>query len=128
MQGGRPLSRLSQFLEGRSTTFGHGGNFGAIDAVAAPAREASARRLVDSFVTQFFEHGLFHGDPHPGNLFVMADGRICFHDFGIVGRLDRRLRRALTAFALAFAVKVPLVPFHTWLADAHTEAPTSGFR
>ena len=30
------------------------------------------------------------------------------------------------AFALAFAIKVPLVPFHTWLADAHTEAPTSG--
>jgi len=30
------------------------------------------------------------------------------------------------AFALAFAIKVPLMPFHTWLADAHTEAPTSG--
>ncbi len=30
------------------------------------------------------------------------------------------------AFALAFAIKVPLIPFHTWLADAHTEAPTSG--
>src|SRR5262245_58443184 len=30
------------------------------------------------------------------------------------------------AFALAFAIKVPIVPFHTWLADAHTEAPTSG--
>ena len=30
------------------------------------------------------------------------------------------------AFALAFAIKVPVVPFHTWLADAHTEAPTSG--
>ena len=29
-------------------------------------------------------------------------------------------------FALAFAIKVPLLPFHTWLADAHTEAPTSG--
>jgi NADH-quinone oxidoreductase subunit M len=29
-------------------------------------------------------------------------------------------------FAVAFAIKVPLVPFHTWLADAHTEAPTSG--
>ena len=31
-----------------------------------------------------------------------------------------------SAFALAFAIKVPLLPFHTWLADAHTEAPTSG--
>ena len=30
------------------------------------------------------------------------------------------------SFALAFAIKVPVVPFHTWLADAHTEAPTSG--
>jgi NADH-quinone oxidoreductase subunit M len=30
------------------------------------------------------------------------------------------------AFALAFCIKVPLVPFHTWLPDAHTEAPTAG--
>ncbi len=30
------------------------------------------------------------------------------------------------AFALAFAIKVPMVPFHTWLPDAHVEAPTSG--
>jgi NADH-quinone oxidoreductase subunit M len=29
-------------------------------------------------------------------------------------------------FAVAFAIKVPILPFHTWLADAHTEAPTSG--
>jgi NADH-quinone oxidoreductase subunit M len=31
-----------------------------------------------------------------------------------------------TAFALAFAVKVPIFPFHTWLPDAHVEAPTAG--
>ncbi len=30
------------------------------------------------------------------------------------------------AFAIAFAIKVPLIPFHTWLPDAHTEAPTAG--
>jgi NADH-quinone oxidoreductase subunit M len=30
------------------------------------------------------------------------------------------------AFAIAFAIKVPLVPFHTWLPDAHVEAPTAG--
>ncbi|MBI4412444.1 MAG: NADH-quinone oxidoreductase subunit M [Deltaproteobacteria bacterium] len=31
-----------------------------------------------------------------------------------------------SAFALAFAIKVPMVPFHTWLPDAHVEAPTAG--
>ena len=30
------------------------------------------------------------------------------------------------AFALAFAIKVPIFPLHTWLPDAHTEAPTAG--
>src|SRR4029079_19340112 len=30
------------------------------------------------------------------------------------------------AFALAFAIKVPLFPFHTWLPDAHVQAPTAG--
>ncbi len=35
-------------------------------------------------------------------------------------------RWCFLAFALAFAVKVPMFPFHTWLPDAHTEAPTAG--
>ncbi|MDP6062388.1 MAG: NADH-quinone oxidoreductase subunit M [Acidimicrobiales bacterium] len=35
-------------------------------------------------------------------------------------------RWIFTAFALAFAVKVPIFPLHTWLPDAHTEAPTAG--
>ena len=42
---------------------------------------------------------------------------------------DAPLRTQLwlfAGFAIAFAVKVPLLPFHTWLADAHTEAPTAG--
>lgn len=64
---------------------------------------ALARNFVDAYVHQFFTMGLFHGDPHPGNLFVMADGRICFHDFGIVGTFDRPTRQALAAFMLGFA-------------------------
>ena len=32
----------------------------------------------------------------------------------------------MLGFFVAFAVKLPMVPFHTWLADAHTEAPTAG--
>jgi NADH-quinone oxidoreductase subunit M len=43
------------------------------------------------------------------------------------GQLDPGTQAYLfAAFALAFAIKVPILPFHTWLADAHTEAPTSG--
>lgn len=41
--------------------------------------------------------------------------------------LDPRVQTlAFLAFALAFAVKVPLFPFHTWLPDAHVQAPTAG--
>ena len=32
----------------------------------------------------------------------------------------------LAAFGLSFAIKVPVVPLHTWLPDAHVEAPTTG--
>ncbi len=39
---------------------------------------------------------------------------------------DREQLWLFAAFALAFMIKVPMVPFHTWLPDAHTEAPTGG--
>lgn len=42
-------------------------------------------------------------------------------------QLDTTVERLLFgAFFLAFAIKVPLWPFHTWLPDAHVEAPTAG--
>jgi predicted unusual protein kinase regulating ubiquinone biosynthesis (AarF/ABC1/UbiB family) len=44
---------------------------------------------------QLLEDGFFHADPHPGNLRVMADGRLAFFDFGMVGRLPRTLQSAL---------------------------------
>lgn len=44
---------------------------------------------------QFFEFGFFHGDPHPGNLFIQKNNTICLHDFGIVGRIDEKMRREL---------------------------------
>ena len=53
------------------------------------------------------------------------------HTFSFDGdarrRVSRRASRLLfLGFFASFAVKVPLVPFHTWLPDAHTEAPTAG--
>jgi ubiquinone biosynthesis protein len=46
-------------------------------------------------------HGLFHGDLHGGNLFVMADGRTALLDFGIVGRLTTQRRLAFLRLMLA---------------------------
>ncbi len=43
-----------------------------------------------------------------------------------VGLSQGQERWLFAVFALAFAIKVPLFPFHTWLPDAHTEAPTAG--
>jgi NADH-quinone oxidoreductase subunit M len=49
-----------------------------------------------------------------------------FADIGTL-RLPMNLQVILfLAFGLAFAIKVPIWPFHTWLPDAHTEAPTAG--
>jgi ubiquinone biosynthesis protein len=61
-----------------------------------------AQLFVDAYLHQFFAVGVFHGDPHPGNLFIMMDGRLCFHDFGLVGFLDRPTRRSLAIFVQAF--------------------------
>ncbi len=46
-------------------------------------------------VTMVFEHGFFHADPHPGNLFIETGGRIGLIDFGQVGEVDDRLRQRL---------------------------------
>ncbi|MFS8116263.1 AarF/UbiB family protein [Rhizobium jaguaris] len=61
-----------------------------------------AGNFVDAYLHQIFVLGVFHGDPHPGNIFVTEDRRLCLHDFGIVGFLDRPMRRKLAAFAMAF--------------------------
>jgi ubiquinone biosynthesis protein len=75
-----------------------------VDHLSDPAQGAVlAGNFLDAYVKQFFTLGFFHGDPHPGNLFVMAEGHLCFHDFGIVGTLDRPTRQALAAFMLGFA-------------------------
>jgi ubiquinone biosynthesis protein len=43
-------------------------------------------------LSQIFDHGFFHADPHPGNIFVLPDNVICLLDFGMVGTIDRNTR------------------------------------
>ncbi|MFQ5442374.1 MAG: 2-polyprenylphenol 6-hydroxylase [Thermodesulfobacteriota bacterium] len=52
---------------------------------------------IEIFFRQVFDFGVFHADLHPGNIFVRDDGVIIYLDFGIIGRLDRGLRRYLAS-------------------------------
>ncbi len=54
-------------------------------------RDLVARNLVKAFLKQFFELGMFHADPHPGNLLISAPARIGLIDFGMVGQVDDEL-------------------------------------
>lgn len=71
---------------------------------------AVAQRLLDCYAAQILHDGLFHADPHPGNLMVLADAaapggfRIAFVDFGLVEELPEDFRtraRELVAHVLA---------------------------
>ena len=62
--------------------------------------EQIVEQLVELMFSQIFHHGLFHADPHPGNLAVAADGRLIFMDFGIVGRLRGERKRQFILFLL----------------------------
>ena len=77
-------------------------------AAAGPAldergldRHALAATLLDALLRQMVLDGLFHADPHPGNVLLLADGGLALLDFGSVGRLDITLRAALRQLLLA---------------------------
>jgi ubiquinone biosynthesis protein len=84
---------------------------GAADAVIAEQaldREALACALLEFMLRQIMVHGVFHADPHPGNVMVLTDGRLGLLDFGSVGRLDASLRAALQRLLLALDRGDPL--------------------
>jgi ubiquinone biosynthesis protein len=64
-----------------------------------------AARGADFILRQVLEFGLFHGDPHPGNLFVLPGNVIAPIDFGLVGRLDAELAEALLELLLSVLKK-----------------------
>jgi len=51
--------------------------------------------LVKLMLQSIFEEGVFHADPHPGNIFVLPDGRLSLLDFGMTGDLDDPMRESL---------------------------------
>ena len=63
--------------------------------------EEIAKNLEKAYLKMTLVDGVFHGDPHPGNLAVNADGQIVIYDFGMSGRLSPSLQDTLVDFYLA---------------------------
>lgn len=68
-------------------------------------KPAIAKRIVREAIDELFTDGLFHGDPHPGNLMLLRDGRYGMLDFGLVGRLTPEMQETLVVLTLAIAVR-----------------------
>jgi predicted unusual protein kinase regulating ubiquinone biosynthesis (AarF/ABC1/UbiB family) len=62
-----------------------------------------ADELFQAYLKQILVDGLFHADPHPGNVFVTNDGRLALIDIGMIGRLSPRLQEELLKLLLAMS-------------------------
>lgn len=80
-------------------------------------------RASRTFFKQVFEHGFFHADMHPGNIFVLPTGQLAPVDFGIMGRVSWRDRLFLADMLAAFLnrdyARVADVHFEAGLVPAH---------
>ena len=70
-------------------------------------RRLLAQRGAQAVLKMIVEDGLFHADPHPGNVFYLPDNRIAFIDFGMVGRLSVKRRGELLALLLGLVERNP---------------------
>jgi ubiquinone biosynthesis protein len=75
-----------------------------IDAFTPKERELIGRDMCSMLFHGFMVEGLFHADPHPGNIFVAPGEPATVIDFGMVGRIDRRMALGYTRFMMATAL------------------------
>jgi ubiquinone biosynthesis protein len=84
-------------------------NPGMLEA-AGVDREEVARRGANIYMQMIFTHGFFHADPHPGNIILLPGNVIGLLDFGMVGRIDERLRERIEDMLMAIVQHdVPLL-------------------
>ncbi|MFD1874061.1 ABC1 kinase family protein [Hymenobacter bucti] len=65
--------------------------------------EQVAETGMDIYLTQIFEFGFFHADPHPGNVLVRPDGTLVLIDFGMVGKLTKQQKYAFAGVFIGMA-------------------------
>jgi predicted unusual protein kinase regulating ubiquinone biosynthesis (AarF/ABC1/UbiB family) len=66
-------------------------------------RSALAELLQRVYLQMIVDDGVFHADPHPGNLAVQADGTLVFYDFGMSGRVDAYIQDRIVDFYIGIA-------------------------
>ena len=82
-----------------------GAKISDVDAIEAARldRLEVAHHATQILLTMILEHGFFHADPHPGNVFVEADGRIALIDFGMTGKLSSANQGLLLRLLISIA-------------------------
>lgn len=83
--------------------------------------EEVARRGGTLYLDMIFAHGFYHADPHPGNVVLLPGNCIGLLDFGMVGRVEERLREDIEEMLLAISQRD--VPMLTTLIQRVGEAP-----
>jgi predicted unusual protein kinase regulating ubiquinone biosynthesis (AarF/ABC1/UbiB family) len=81
----------------------HGERVSGANDVDPELARTLARELFRAYVQQITGHGVYHADPHRGNILLTADGRLALLDFGLIGRLDDDTRRSLGLLLVALA-------------------------
>lgn len=81
----------------------HGKKVDADHGLAKDRARELAREFFKAYVHQVTVHGIYHADPHRGNVLLTTDGRLALVDFGLLGRLDDDTRRSLSLLLLAVA-------------------------
>jgi ubiquinone biosynthesis protein len=84
----------------------HGFQYEDIEGMKAAGIDTAAmlRSMLISFLEGAMIYGVFHGDLHGGNLFVMPDGRVALFDYGMTGRMNESQRRAFLRLMMTGAV------------------------
>lgn len=67
--------------------------------------EELAETMTGLIYEQIFEHGFFHGDPHPGNMTVLPDGRLVLFDYGMMGKFTPQMRESIALLVSGLAEK-----------------------
>jgi len=115
-----PLTRTRVNVQDR--VMGIPGNALAELDVLGMDRQLLARRGAQSVLKMIVEDGLFHADPHPGNVFYLPGNRIAFIDFGMVGRLTRRRREELLSLLMGLVERQAQQVIDVlldWAGDGH---------